>query len=444
MKNLWLVTLYLVMHIPLQAQVITTFAGNTIVGDTLNGVQATAEDIGECYGVATDAAGNVYIANTVRQRIQKVNTAGIITIIAGNGIPGFNGDGGPATNASLGEPLGITIDSPGNIYIIANSYIRKIDTFGIITTIAGSITYGYSGDGGPATAAEFKSPFGIAVDRAGNIYIADLDNHAIRKINKSGIITTIAGNGWPGYTGDSGPATIAQLNQPIAVAVDSIGNVYISDQDGFLLRKINTDGIITTIAGDYHIYGYYGDGGPAISARFFGIYGIAIDSWGNIFLSDQGNNVIRAINTSGIVTTYAGNDTVGYSGDGGFAIHAELNEPYGIAVDASDNLYIADAQNFRIRKVSAPPASVFVKEVQPQGSLQLFPNPSSGQFTIALPAAQDKITLIIEDLLGKTIETKTITYPPQQFHFTLSQPPGTYIVKVITDGNTYWQKVVVW
>ena len=218
------------------------------------------------------------------------STTGIITTIAGNGIAGYSGDGGLATNAELNNPYGVAVDSNGNIYIADtnNNRIRKVNsTTGIITTIAGNGTAGYSGDGGLATNAELYYPYGVAVDSNGNIYIADTYNNRIRKVNSTtGIITTIAGNGTAGYSGDGGPATNAQLNYPYGVAVDSSGNIYIADTDNNRIRKVNsTTGIITTIAGNGNP-GYSGDGGPATNAELYDPSGVAVDSNGNIYIAD--------------------------------------------------------------------------------------------------------------------------------------------------------------
>jgi sugar lactone lactonase YvrE len=289
-----------------------------------------------------------------------------ITTVAGNGTRGYSGDGGPATSAMLEGPGGITVDNSGNLYIIDFKRIRKVDTSSTITTVAGTGISGYSGDGGPATEARLDLPQSVAVDVYGNLYIADLSN-TIRKVDTNGIITTVAGHGsyssginptFGGYYGDEGPATGAYLNSPTGLAIDTAGNIYFSDLDNYRIRKIDTKGVIATVAGN-GAYGYTGDGGPATSAEIGNISSVAVDTSGNLYIADESHQVIRKIDTSGMITTVAGNGYIdpnnlaagGYSGDGGSADNAELSYPQGLAVDASGNLYIADSDNSRIRKV---------------------------------------------------------------------------------------------
>ncbi len=281
---------------------------------------------------------------------------GLINTIAGNGNAGYSGDNGAAVNAELQYPGGVAVDSNGNVYIddYYNSRIRKITaSTGVITTVAGNGTAGYSGDGGAATSAELNYPTAVAVDAYGNIYIADNSNERVRKVTVStGIITTIAGNGNLGYSGDGGAATSAELDLPLSVAVDSSGNIYIADF-GNRVRKVTvSSGIITTVAGD-GTAGYSGDGGAATSAELNYPSGVAVDSSGNIYIGDTSNERIRKVTVStGVITTVAGNGTLGYSGDGGAATSAELGYPWGVAVDSSGNIYIGDSNNNRVRKVT--------------------------------------------------------------------------------------------
>jgi sugar lactone lactonase YvrE len=284
---------------------------------------------------------------------------GIITTVAGNGINGYSGDYGRATNASLSlsadadpfAPSGVALDASGNLFIadVDNGCIRKVDNNGIITTVAGGGHYGL-GDGGAATSASLIGPSGVAVDASGNLFIADRWNYRIREVDPDGIITTVAGNGSYGYSGDGGQATSASLAGPSGVAVDASGNLFIADTYNNVIRKVDNNGIITTVAGN-GINGYSGDGGQATSASLVQPSGVAVDASGDLFIADTWNNRIREVNPDGIITTVAGNGSFNYSGDGGQATSASLAGPSGVAVDASGNLFIADMGNFRIREV---------------------------------------------------------------------------------------------
>jgi sugar lactone lactonase YvrE len=283
-----------------------------------------------------------------------VSPQGIITTVAGNGTQGYSGDGGPATSAQLGDPTGVAVDSQGDLFIADpnNEVVREVNTQGIITTVAGNGTYGYSGDGGPATSAQLRSPQGVAVDSQGDLFITDANNNVVREVSPQGIITTVAGNGTYGYSGDGGPATSAQLNFPYGVAVDSQGDLFIADEFNHAVREVNTQGIITTVAGT-GTRGYSGDGGPATSAQLNGPHGVAVDSQGHLLIADEGNSAVREVSPQGIITTVAGNGTQGYSGDGGPATSAQLNSPSGVAVDSQGHLFIADEGNSDVREVSA-------------------------------------------------------------------------------------------
>ena len=328
--------------------VITTIAGNGTAGFSGDNGLATSAQISAPNGVAADSSGNLYISDHANNRIRRVSS-GVIITVAGNGTYGYSGDNGPATSAQLAQPYGVAVDSTGNIYIVDGLYdrIRKVSN-GVITVVAGSGTAGFSGDNGPATSAQLSAPNGVAVDAAGNLYIADDENNRIRKVSH-GVITTVAGNGTGGFSGDNGPAASAQLNEPKGVAVDSGGNLYIADSINGRLRKIS-NGLITTLAGD-GTAGFSGDNGPAASAQLTGPYGVAVDSGGNLYIADSVNNRIRKI-SNGVITTVAGNGTSGFSGDNGPATSAQLYLPFGVAVDAAGNLYIADSADNRIRKVS--------------------------------------------------------------------------------------------
>jgi len=337
--------------------VISTVAGDGSAAYSGDGGLATSASLNYPNGVAVDSAGNIYIADSTNHRIRKVDKlSGTITTTAGNGTPGYSGNGGPATSASLNYPYGVAVDSTGNIYIVdlGNSRIRRVDKLsGNITTVAGNGTPGYSGDGGPATSASLFNPYGVAVDALGNIYVADFTNNRVRKVDKlSGNITTVAGNGTAAYSGDDGLAASAGLAGPRDVAVDSTGNIYIADSSSHRIRRVDTNGVISTVAGNGTPI-FSGDGGFAISASLYFPYGVVLDSLGNIYIAESGSQRIRKVDTNGVITTIAGNGTPGYSGDTGTATSAMLNNPRGIAVDSTGNIYIADTTNSRIRKVEA-------------------------------------------------------------------------------------------
>ena len=330
---------------------ITTIAGNGELGFSGDGGPAVAAHLLYPTGIAVDGAGNLYVADTDNHRIRRINSSGTITTIAGTGEQGFGGDNGPAVEAQLAGPQGMAVDGAGNLYVAdnGNSRIRRIDDTGVITTIAGIGGSGFSGDGGPAVAAQLNLPQGVAVDGTGNLYIADTDNHRIRQVVLSGTITTIAGTGGSGFSGDGGPAAVAQLNSPSGVAVDGAGNLYIADTENHRIRRIDSSGTIATVAGTG--MGFSGDGGRAGTAQLRFPQGLTMDSAGNLYIADQGNVRIRRVDATGMIITIAGTGRSGFSGDGGPAITAQLAAPSGVALDGAGNLYIADRGNARIRRV---------------------------------------------------------------------------------------------
>ena len=332
------------------AGIVTTFAGNGTPGNSGDNGPAISAQLSFPSGVAVDASGNAYISSEFVVRM--VAPSGLITTFAGNGTQGYSGDNGPATSAELDVPGRMTLDSAGNLYFadIYNNCVRKVSRAGTITTFAGNGTKGYSGDGGPATAAQLNGPGGLAADAAGNVYIADSLNSRIRMVSPGGIITTIAGTGTAGYSGDGVPATAAELNDPSDIALDAAGNVYITDPGNLRVRKLSA-GIVSTIAGTGLAYST--DGGPAAAAQFVDPMGLAVDASGNVYIAEPGGNRVHKVSPQGTITTVAGNGTVGDSGDGGLATNAQMYGPWGVAVDGSGNLYISDRANNRIRKVSA-------------------------------------------------------------------------------------------
>ena len=343
---------------------ITTVAGTGSIGDTGDGGQATSATLGSPNGVLVDKAGNIYIADSIFNVLRKVNASGVISTIAG-GPAGSLGDGGPAANARLvinGTHTGMALDNAGNFYIAdyGDSRIRKIDASGTITTVAGSSTSiglgGFSGDGGPATSAQLNSPTGVAFDSAGNMYIADFGNFRIRKVDTSGNINTIAGVGAGGGsdTGDGGPAISATLTGPTDVAVDRNGNVYIADTEH--VRVINSAGIINTAA--HGFFGTCSQTPTPVANADLAANGLAVDASGNLYIADKSGGCIQLLETNGMVTSVAGGGT-NLNGDGGPAISAAFT-PTAVALDPSGNIYIATT-GAKVRKVSAasaPPSAL--------------------------------------------------------------------------------------
>ena len=336
---------------------INRIAGNGTEGYAGDGGVATVAELNEVTGVAVDSSGNVYIADQNSQRIREAAVStGIINTIAGNGTAGYSGDSGAATSAKLHTPYGVAVDSSGNIYIAdtANNRVREVTaSTGVISTIAGTGTAGYSGDGGAATSAKLHGPQSVAIDVSGNVYISDTGNNRIRKVTVStGVISTVAGTGTGGFSGDGGAATSAKLDGPWGIAVDSSSNVYIADIYNSRIRKVTAStGIISTIAGN-GTQGSSGDGGAATSAELYSASGVAVDSSGNVYIADSGDNRVREVTVStGVINTIAGTGTAGYSGDGGAANSTELDRPYDVAVDSIGNVYIADSDNWAIREV---------------------------------------------------------------------------------------------
>jgi uncharacterized protein (TIGR03437 family) len=326
---------------------ISTVAGTGVAGYYGDGGPATNATLNQPYGMAPDAAGNLYIADDFNNRIRKVAVNGTITTLAGTGAAGFGGDGGPATRALLFNPIRVSFDAAGNLYIAdsGNNRVRKVTPSGTISTVAGS-SQGYSGDGGPATSALLYGPVDAVPDVAGNLFIVDQGNNVVRKIDTSGIITTVAGNGTPGYSGDGHAATAASLNGPTGVAVDASGDLFISDRGNNRIRKVS-NGIITTVAGN-GIAGYTGDSGISTSAELNAPVGISLDAAGNLYIAEVLNNRIRVLLTNGTIWTVAGNGSAGYSGDGGTATSAALNNPRSVSTFAG-LVYIADTLNSTIR-----------------------------------------------------------------------------------------------
>jgi len=412
--------------------IIITIAGNGTFGYSGDNGAATAAELNGPWGVHADASGNIYIADWLNNVVRKVSTSGIISTIAGNNSlsHGYSGNGGPATAAQLNGPRGVVVDASGNIYIAdaGNYVVRKVNASGIISTFAGNDTLGYTGDGGAATAARLSGVNNVAIDGAGNIYISD-GYKLVRKVNNSGIISTLAGNNLlsVGYSGDGGAATVAQLNGVQGMAIDALGNIYIADGGNDVIRKVNALGIISTIAGNNSLsHGYSGDGGPATAARLYGPADVAVDALGNIFIVDEANQVIRKVNTLGIISSVAGNDTLTCCDirDGGPATAGQLLNPEGIAIDGGGNIYIADYGHDRIRKVYYP---TYTPTLSNTHDYEVYPNPAT---TILIITATTPITSVaISNLLGQPLFTHEYNTTHVQIDVA-DLPGGMYLMKV--------------
>ena len=314
-------------------------------------IAEVGEQLGRPSGLAVDGEGNLYVTDPSNQQIRRIDPEGTVTTIAGTGEQGFSGDGGPATEAQFAFPYAPLVDGAGNLYVsdLANYRIRRIDPEGTVTTIAGTGERGFSGDGGPATEAQILSVLSMAQDTAGNLYVSD--NLRIRRIDPEGIITTIAGTGERGFSGDGGPATEAQFNRTYGLALDGAGNLYVADISNNRIRRIDPEGTITTIAGTGE-RGFTGDGGPATEAQIAFPVGLTMDGADNLYVADQFNCRIRRIDPEGIITTFAGSgpigESCGFGGNGGPATEAQLRNPEWLALDGTGNLYVSGRREVRV------------------------------------------------------------------------------------------------
>ena len=429
------------------AQEISTYAGTGVSGYNGDNILADTAQIEAVINVHADRFGNVYYSDYSINQVRRINAAGIVTTIAGSDSAGYSGDNGPAVMARLNTPHGIAADWHGNVFIAdaGNNCIRKVSASGIITTVAGNGIAGYTGDGGPATNATLSQPSGIAVDSLDNLYIADSYNNCIRKVNTIGVIFTIAGNqfGVPGYWGDGGYADTCLLNHPTDVAVDNMLNIYIADMLNARVRMIDTAGFgkIYTIGGNGDP-GFYGDGGNAVIARLNLPTGVALDYLGNIYVADMGNQRIRKINQYGKISTVAGNGTPGYNGDNIPAWSASLNSPQSVGVDPSNNVYIADYGNYRVRKLDMVHAAV-ANEHKPTNSLEVFPNPvADGVFSVRLVSdLNETVTCTVLSLDGSLCET-AVGQTNSVIHINRKLASGIYFVKARTESGSWTSKLI--
>lgn len=393
-----------------------------------DGFTATAGTFNGPHNVAVDNTGNVFIVDYFNFRVRKIKkTTNTIVTFAGNGISGNSGDGTAATNGEI-NPQGVTTDFRGNVYIADNVHnvIRKVNNLNIISTYAGTGVQGYFGDNGSALSAEFNAPFGLACDRRGNLYVADAGNHVVRMIDTFGVITTIAGDGNAGYSGDGFGALTARLDSPYAVAVAPSGAVIIADHNNNVVRVVDASGIINTLAGN-GVYAYSGDGGLAINASFKYPTGVAVDTAGNVYISDSYNNVIREVDATGVINTVVGNGWPGFGGDLGGPLGANLFHPYGVAVDTFGSIYIADANNQRVRKVYTTTVGVGNDPLEEEP--EVFPNPFYDNISVSDLHKGDKVCMY--DMTGRAVsETWTVANDGDQYFHIGEVATGVYLLRI--------------
>ncbi|WP_088312655.1 NHL repeat-containing protein [Kineosporia sp. R_H_3] len=347
------VSSFTVGYFAFDTAVISTWAGTGVSGYAGDGGIATSAKFLQPSQIAVDAGGNLYVADISNNRVRKITAAGVISTIAGTGAAGYSGDGGAATSAQLDAPRGVALDAAGALYITdgGNHRIRKVSPAGTITTVAGNGTAGFSGDGGPASAAMVNLPRGIASDTSHDVvYFVDSLNFRVRKIDASGSISTVAGVGTSGFSGDGGPATAAQISESYDLTLGGSGCLYLPDTGNHRLRTFCPGGTISTVAGS-GLAGSTGDGGPAISARLNGPSGAAVDSAGVIYLADRYNNRLRKITPAGVITTVTGNGAASSTGDGGPASSATVYGPRSIVLYGT-YLYLVEQDGQRVRRLA--------------------------------------------------------------------------------------------
>lgn len=392
-----LLPLSLLFALPLQAQIITTIAGNGLAGNGGDMKLATNAQLNQPIALEIDKKGNIYIADERANNIRKIDRKGIITTISNKTI--------------FGKPHGIAVDPIGDVLVTEyeTHIIRKMSAEGIFSNVAGipkkPASFGYLDVDRPATATLLNTPNGIAADSGGNIYFADQWNYMILKISTKGMLSIVAGNGYGGNKGNNGLATAAELSAPWGIATDKKGNIYFTDVTNHTVHKINAAGIITTIAGKGE-RGYSGDGGTATDATLNEPRGIAIDDNGNIYIADAGNHVIRCIYADNTIATIAGTGYRSYSGDGEMAVNAGLNSPSDVAVDKNGNVFIADALNHVIRKVTTP--SQIKMNVVVKDAFTIIADADRNELIVTIDSAAYE-SYSITDLKGKILMAQSIT-----------------------------------
>jgi hypothetical protein len=452
-KSALLVFIFIVISTLLRAQrgFIYTTVGTGVQGFYGDGGPATAAELYGPANLVFDKKGNMFIADQWNNRIRRVDAStGYINTVAGDGTLGYGGDNGPADLAKLNQPASLVVDASDNIYIadFCNNRVRVVtDSNGYIYTIAGTGLPGYSGDGGQATAAKIDHPHHVSLDKKGNLYIADEYSNCIRKVVLStGIISTVAGNGHPGFSGDNGYATAAMLNGPKCVNLDDSGNMYIADYLNNRIRKVRAkDSIVLTIAGNGEP-GFSGDSGLATLANVNSPYRVITDSVGNFYFAGGNDNRIRWVNSgTGRIYTFAGNGIAGFSGDGGPADDAELDFPPGLAINTKGNICIADFRNNRVREVLPVADSSINNSINVAPEISIYPNPTGTETWVHISGTYQGISLVLYNLVGQKIwKTNEVSYnslitvPLDQVY------AGMYLLRIqIGTSDIRWKKIEV-
>jgi streptogramin lyase len=412
LKTLFLVTV--VLSNKINAQIVTTIVGSGTQGAN-NGIGTTASFYRPC-GLTIDASNYIYVADELNHLIRKISSTNDVTTFAGSGAKGAAN--GISTIASFNFPAGVAVDKNGNVFVAdpLNNSIRKVTSSGIVSTFAGNGNIGAAN--GKDTSASFYEPLGVTVDTIGNVYVADRFNNLIRKITPTGIVSTLAGNINGGST--NGIGTNATFNQPFGVAVDASGNVFVADTYNHLIRKITTTGVVSTLAGS----GIIGNSnGIGVAASFNHPFGIAVDATGNIFVADSYNNLIRKISPIGEVSTIAGSGIKGSTN--GIGTSASFNEPFGITVDANGNIYVSDRLNHLIRKISINATGVEELDCENTKNVTLYPNPA----TTEIIADDLQLNSIVEitDILGEVL-MKDLTIQSRHSFSISNLPNGVYFL----------------
>ncbi len=431
--------------------IINTIIGSGVSGFSGDGGPATTADIHTPHGIFVSPSGEVYFSDINNYRIRKSTTStlsGTITTVAGNGTAGFSGDGGPATAAQVNQVFDLIVDGSNNITFTDqnNNRVRTVSAAGVINTIAGTGISGFSGDGGQASAATFRKPTGIAQDGSGNLYIADQYNHRIRKITPAGIISTFAGTGTIGHTGDGGPATAATFSYPNFLSVDFSNNLLITDNGNHCIRAINlSTNVITAFAGT-GAAGFSGDGGPATAATLQYPGGTSTDQSGT-YIADNVNNRIRRV-AGGTITTVVATGTAGFSGDGGPATAARISSPVDVATYRTA-VVISDLGNNRIRKAGSP--SQFKQARQSTGlpnandeiSISMTPNPNNGVFTIQYTSKDpSQGHAVITDISGRKMDDFMLE-PNTTKNMSMNLEAGMYLLTIYNGSKESYVKFVV-